>query len=223
MATRERAVDRGKQRGVVAVLGVCREIRRARRSLGLSIAAVAAEVGISASTLSRIERGLTPTVPLVLLAQLCEVIGLELSARAFPGGRPLRDARQGRILGTFRALLHPSLRWGTEVPLPISGDRRGWDGMVGGPGWRYGVEVETNPNDGQATVRRIQLKVRDGQVDGVILVMPDTRQTRAFRREFAELLATDFPVPGRRALQLLAVGKDPGGSALVILSGRRAH
>lgn len=181
------------------------------------MAVVAREVGISVAYLSRIERGLKPAVSLVLLAELCEVVGLELSARAFPGGRPLRDARHARLLAAFRRLLHASLRWSTEVPLPIVGDKRGWDAMVGGPGWRYGVEVETNPTDGQATVRRIQLKARDGQVNGVILVMPDTRQTRAFRREYADLLATDFPVTPRRALELLAAGVDPGGSCVVVL------
>jgi transcriptional regulator with XRE-family HTH domain len=56
MATKERAADRGRQRGRDSACIVCREIRRARRSLGLSIASVAHEVGISASTLSRIER-----------------------------------------------------------------------------------------------------------------------------------------------------------------------
>jgi transcriptional regulator with XRE-family HTH domain len=217
MAIKERAVDRGRQRGRDAACSVCREIRRTRRSLGLSIAAVAREVGISASTLSRTERCIMPNVSLTLLAQVCEVVGLELSARAFPGGRPLRDARQGRILGKFGNLLHPSLRWGTEVPLPIPGDKRGWDGMIGGPGWRYGAEVETSPTDGQATIRRIKLKARDGQVDGVILIVPDTRQTRAFRREFADLLAIEFPVPGRLALELLAAAADPGGSSVVVL------
>jgi transcriptional regulator with XRE-family HTH domain len=192
-------------------------MRLARRSLGLSMAIVAAEVGISIAFLSRIERGLVPKVPLVLLAQLCEVVGLELSAKTYPGGRPLRDARQGRLLGKFRGGLHQSLGWGSEVPLPIVGDKRSWDGAVKGPDWMYGVEVETNPFDGQATLRRSQLKARDGRVDGVILILPDTRQTRTFRREFAALLAADFPVPGRLALQRLAVGEDPGGSTVIVL------
>jgi hypothetical protein len=121
------------------------------------------------------------------------------------------------LLEKLRAGLHPRLRWRTEVPLPIPGDKRAWDGTISGPGWFYGVEAETNPIDGQASLRRIQLKVRDAHADGVVLLLPDTRQSREFRRQFADLLAADFPVNGRRAVELLAAGVDPGGSAIVVL------
>lgn len=196
---------------------VGREIRLARRSLGLSLASVAAAAGTSAATLSRIERGQSRDVSLVLLAKACAVVGLDLSVRAFPGGQPLRDARHARLLARFRSKLHPSLSWSTEVPLPNPGDQRAWDGLVRGTAWRYGTEAEMNPSDGQMVCRRLQLKRRDGGVDGVILLLPDTRQTRAFRREFADLLATDYPVSGRHALERLAAGADPGGSAVVVL------
>lgn len=113
--------------------------------------------------------------------------------------------------------MHPALGWGTEVPLPSPGDQRAWDAVVRGPDWRYGIEAELNPIDGQALLRRLTLKERDGMVDGVILLMPDTRQTRLFRREFADLLAAQFPVRGSLALGRLAAGHDPGGSAIVVL------
>jgi hypothetical protein len=61
------------------------------------------------------------------------------------------------------------------------------------------------------------LKRRDGGVEGVILVLPDTRITRDFRRAFADLLAADFPVVGRVAVERLSAGADPGGSAVVVL------
>lgn len=166
------------------------EIRLARIRLGLSIAAVAREVGISPAELSRIERARAEWVSVVVLAIICAVVGLDLSARAYPGGRPIRDARHVTLLARFRARLHLSLRWSTEVPLPIQRDQRAWDAMVSGPDWRYGIEAEMNPIDGQALVRRLALKQRDGGVDGVILLLPDTRQARQFRREFAGLLAT---------------------------------
>lgn len=194
-----------------------REIRLARRQLGLSLKSVGHAVGISASELSRIERGLADWASLIVLTQLCAVVGLDLSARAYPGGSPLRDARQGVLLTKFRARLHPSLGWGTEVPLPIPGDQRAWDAMILGEGWRYGTEAELNPIDGQALIRRLMLKQRDGGVDGVILLLPDTRQARLFRREFSDLLATDFPIPARLALVRLANGLVPGGNAIVII------
>ncbi len=105
--------------------------------------------------------------------------------------------------------------WRCRCPNP--GDQRAWDALIRGDGWRDGVEAELNPIDGQALIRRLRLKQRDGLVDGVILLLPDTRRARQFRREFADLLANDFPVPGRAALERLAAGESPGGSAIVII------
>ena len=136
--------------------------------------------------------------------------------RTYAGGRPIRDARHAQLLGRFKAQLHPSLRWRTEVPLPNPSDPRAWDGTVGGDGWLYGVEAEIHPMDVQAVVRRPALKRRDGGVNGLILLLPDTRQARAFRTEFGALVLDDFPGPGRRALELLAAGADPGGSSIVV-------
>jgi transcriptional regulator with XRE-family HTH domain len=217
MATRERAIDRGSARGEWLLRLIGTEIRLARRNLGLSLRAVAAEVGISKTELARIERGLAPWVSLVVLAKVCAVVGLDLSARAYPGGTPLRDARHTRLLAKLRARLHASLRWMSEVPMPDERDQRSWDGVIVGPGWWYGVEAELNPFDGQATLRRIGAKLRDSNAAGVILLMPDTRQTRIFRREFVSLLAADYPMPARVALARLAAGEQPGGSAIVIL------
>lgn len=217
MTTRERAVNRGNAAGTKAVQRICDEIRRARRSLGLSLKAVAAEARLSVAELSRIERALVPGVSLVRLAQLCAVVGLDLSARTYPGGPPLRDARHGRLLAKLKARVHAVLGWATEVPLPNPGDQRAWDAMIRGSGWRYGVECEMNPIDGQALLRRLTLKQRDGAVDGVILLLPDTRQTRLFRREFADLLTVQFPVRSSMALSRLAAGRSLGGSTIIVL------
>lgn len=217
MIARIRAVERGRARGRHIIQSVGSEIRLARVRLGLSIATVAREVGISPAELSRIERAQAEWVSVLVLAQLCAVVGLDLSVRAFAGGSPLRDARHAALLGRFQRRLHAAVGWSTEVPLPHHGDQRAWDAMLRGKGWRYGVEAELNPIDGQALVRRTTLKQRDGLVDGVILLLPDTHQARHFRHEFAGLLAADFPVPARLALRRLAAGEDPGGSAIVVL------
>lgn len=193
------------------------EIRLARIQRGLSIALVASAVGISPSELSRIERGVAPWVSVTVLSRICAVVGLDLFVRAYPGGRPLRDARHGRQLAKLKARLHPTLGWALEVPLPNPGDQRAWDAMIRGDAWRYGVECEMNPIDGQAMLRRLALKQRDGMVDGVILLLPDTRQARLFRREFAQLLDEQFPVSSAKALRRLAAGLDPGGCAIVTL------
>lgn len=216
MATWERLVDRGSTQGFEALDRIGRELREARRDRGLSLDAVATAVGISVSELSRIERGRSPRAPHVTLARCAAVVGLELNSRLHPRGDVLRDAASVELLADFKALLHRSLRWATEVPLPIPGDLRAWDGLVSGGGWRYGVEAETAPRDAQALNRRLQLKLRDGEVDGVLLVLRDSRANRAFLRLAAAELGPSFPLPGLRAAELLRAGVDPGGSAIVL-------
>lgn len=217
VATRERPADRGKRRGIDAASSIGREIRLARRQLGLSLKAVADVVGISVTELWRIEHGLAPWVSLILLAQLCGAVGLDLFARAYPGGRALRDGRQASLLLRLHHRLHVALGWRTEVPLPNAGDQRAWDAAIFGPAWRYGVEAELNPIDGQALLRRVKLKDRDGGMDGVILLLPETRQARLFRTEFSLVLRNEFPVEPRLALKRLAAGEDPGGSCVLVL------
>lgn len=193
------------------------EIRTARIDRGLTVREVADACSLSASAVSRIERGLIGRVPLVVVAQLLSVVGLELAARAFPGGEPIRDAGHAELLRSFRSRLHTTVRWATEVPLPARGDLRAWDGVATGSGWRYGIEAETGPTDGQALARRLARKQRDGLVDGVMLVLPASRRTTLFLRDAGDLLQPSFPVPGRRALELLGAGVDPGGSSIVVV------
>lgn len=193
------------------------ELRLARASGGLSVASVAREAGISPAEVSRIERAQAEWVSVVTMAKLCAIVGLDLSVRAYPGVRPIRDARHARVLEKLRQLLHASLKWSLEVPLPGSGEQRAWDAMIRGSEWRFGVECELNPLDGQNLLRRLHLKIRDGLVDGVVLVMPDTRQTRIFRREYRQQLETEFPIKASVAFGALAAGHKPSGSAVIVL------
>jgi hypothetical protein len=183
----------------------------------LSLSSVGEAVGLSTATVSRIQARQAPDVGVVRISQMFSVVGLELSARAYPGGSPVRDQGHGRVLTRFRARLHRSLGWSLEVPMPGKGDQRAWDALIRGNGWLYGVEAETHPTDAQALIRRLELKARDSGVTGVILVLSETRHTRAFVAAAADLLQAAFPVPGRRALELLGAGVDPGGSALIVL------
>lgn len=220
MPRRERPVDRGSRLGRQAVLRIGRELRDARTDRGLSIDSVAAAVGISNAEWSRIERGLSPNVPLVRLARCAAAVGLDLVVRAYPGSAPVRDMAHEALLEDVRAFLHPSLRWATEVPLPIPGDQRAWDGMILGPGWRFGVEAETSPADGQALARRISLKLRDGEVDGVLLVIRDERRAREFLRVAAPSLEGLFTIDARQVLAALRNGRRLSGNAIVLLRRR---
>jgi hypothetical protein len=217
MATRRRPADVGIERGRRLLADLIGEETLARRDRGLSLTDIGGALGFSAAVGSRTERGLVPDVGLIRLSAMLSVVGLELSARAYPGGSPMRDAGHAALLRRFRAYLHQSLRWSIEVSLPRPGDQRAWDGFVRGADWMYGAEAETHPTDGQALARRLELKVRDGGVDGVILILPATRHARAFLAAAGDLLAPSFPVPGRRAIELLRAGVDPGGNSIVIV------
>jgi len=217
MGTRSNAASVGADRARRIAVELTSELRRARIDRGLSQADVGRAVGLSGQQVSRIERGLAPDVSITGLCRLLAVVGLEVSARAYPTGEPIRDRAHVALLGRFRQQLHRSLRWRTEVPLPIPGDLRAWDGHVSGAGWRIGVEAETRPTDFQALERRLALKLRNGGVDAVILVLANTRHNRALVLAYRDELAERFPVPGRRAMELLRAGIHPGGDAVVLL------
>jgi hypothetical protein len=121
------------------------------------------------------------------------------------------------LLDRFRAQLHHSLRFRTEVPFPEHGDLRAWDAVVAGRGWRLGVEAETRPRDRQALERRLAMKLRDGEVDHLALLLLNSRHNREFLRDSLEVLRERFPVPGSRALQQLATGMEPEGSSIILL------
>ncbi len=217
MGTRTRPVDHGSERARATLAATGRELRETRLDRGLSIAEVALASGLSVAHVSRLERGLLERVSVWHLTRLSAVVGLDLSIRLFPGGRPIRDAAHVDLTRRFRAGLHRSIRWNGEVPLPIPGDRRAWDGVISTDQWRYGVEIETACRDVQALLRRVGLKVRDSGVDGAILVLPATRRTRILLHEASDALVGAFPVDGRRALELLAAGVDPGGGSVVVV------
>jgi transcriptional regulator with XRE-family HTH domain len=217
MTTRERSFDRGRRLGRAALVALGSEIRAARIDRGLTTRAVAQAAHCDPSTVSRVERGLVPGVTYVFLAVLASIVGLDLVGRLYPGGQPLREPEHAGLLGYFGSLLHRSLYWGTEVPLPGAREQRAWDGMVRGPSWRYGTELEMAPTDSQALNRRLQLKVRDGNVDGVMLLLPKTRRAREFMAGAGATLAPNFPVPGATAMERLQAGENPGGSSIIVL------
>jgi transcriptional regulator with XRE-family HTH domain len=217
MGSRERSVDAWAARGRALTAQVLSELRNARLDRNLGEASVAAALGVSASQYSRIERGLTRGITIEQATVLLAAVGLDLAVRAFPAGQPVRDAGHISLLDRFRARLHESLRVRTEVPFPKAGDLRAWDIVVAGTDWRHGYEAETRPRDRQALERRLALKARDGDVDGVSLLLSDSRNNRDFVRVHGPTLRGRFPVPGRRALEMLSAGEDPGAGSVILL------
>lgn len=217
MAGHEKADDWAKREAQGALIGAGRDIRRARLNHDLSQGTAGRSMGMSASAWSRLERGVSPCLPVADLARAAAVVGLDLSVRLYPGGKPVRDQAHLQLLERFRLRLGRGVRWQTEVPLPGRGDRRAWDALACAQEIRTGVEAETRARDSQDLQRRLTLKRRDGRVDHVVLLLSDTRHNRRFVRAAGAGFLADFPVPGPVALERLARAEDPGGSTIVLL------
>lgn len=215
MPTRDGPVARATRVAADDQRRVLAELARAQRSAGLSDEDVARACRMSRWTVARIVDG-RRRASVVELAAIGATVGRDIRLHAYPAGDPIRDAGQQRLLDRFRARLHVSLVMRTEVALPIEADFRAWDAVIRGVDWRRPAEAETVLDDIQALERRLALKVRDGGVDGVILVIADTpRNRRALAAAPGSFSA--FDRNARRVLSALAAGRDPGGSSLILL------
>jgi transcriptional regulator with XRE-family HTH domain len=220
MGTRERPADRGRWRARESVRRLTADFRLARVGAGLSLRDVAAAAGASRSQLWRFENGDTEHVSIQRLGAWCAVVGLDLSIRTYPTGNPIRDRAQLALLDRLRARIHPSLRWRTEVPLPVDGDLRAWDAEIRAiqpEPWRVRVEAETRIADGQALERRLAVKLRDDPAGHLVLLVSDTRANRLALHSLGDGLVALLPLRTREVLGALAAGRDPGGSGIVIL------
>jgi transcriptional regulator with XRE-family HTH domain len=215
--TRERPADRGRRLVRNNITRLLADIRRSRVAAGLSQREVARAVGVSHSSLSRLERGRVDDPSLAVLGAVCAVVGLDLALKAYPGGDPLRDRAQRALLERFRVVLHASLRFLVEQPLSIPGDLQSWDGTVVGPQWLCRVEAETAITDGQALAHRLHRKVRDDASPLVILLIADTRRNRAAMTLLAPLLGDEFRLDTRGVLGALRRGDRPAASGIVFL------
>jgi transcriptional regulator with XRE-family HTH domain len=220
MTNRERAADRGRRRCRDAVRRVADDGRLARTGAGLSQADVGRAVGSSHARIGRFERGDVEYPDLEFLAAYCAVLGLDLAIRAYPAGNPIRDRAQLALLERLRSRLHPSLRWRTEVPIPIEGDPRAWDAEITGKQpepWRARIEAETRIADGQALERRLALKLRDDPGGHLILLVSDTRANRAALRSLGDGVTEFLRLWTREVLAALGNGLDPGGSGIAVM------
>jgi transcriptional regulator with XRE-family HTH domain len=219
MTVRQRPIDIGIARARNLRATAIREIHQTRLSAGLSQEIASDAAGISRARYGRIERGVDTEVSIEELARIGAALGLELSVRFFPSGDPVRDAGHRAVLERLRRSCHPMLTFRTEVPLPGAGDPRAWDAVIGGfrPRCVCGVEAETRPSDEQALHRKLAGRRRDGGVDRLLLVLPDTRHNRAFVRSLSRPFLAEFRIRGSRALELLRAGVDPGGDSILLL------
>ncbi len=178
---------------------------------------MALAAGVSHATVGRIERGQQGGASLGVLSRVCVGVGLDLSVRAFPGGDPIRDAAQVRLLARLRIRIGSGLLWRTEVPIPIPGDPRAWDAMVSDGVGALAVEAETRLRDIQALDRRIARKRRDSDIDRVLLLVADTATNRRALSIGRDALASSFPLNSRELLSSLAAGRLPDMGGIVRL------
>lgn len=194
-----------------------REIRSARLSSGTSQRDAGRRVSMSHAQFGRIERAELDELTLDQAARACAAVGLRLIVKAVPGGDPALDAGQLALLERLRRELPPKVPMHTEVPLPIPGDRRAWDGLIRIDGVRIGVEAEARIRDVQALDRRIALKRRDGDVEIVILLVANTASNRRLLALHREALRSSFPLDTRPVMAALRMGRAPSASGIVVL------
>lgn len=216
MPIHERPVDRGARRGRYLVGRTATELLNARRAAAISQRELGRQVRVSHSKIGKAERGEPNQLTIELAAKMAAVLGLQLSVTLHPDGSPVRDAAHVALLARFRARLAPGMRWRTEVPIPIDGDRRSVDAVVENLAVRAMIEAETRIDDVQGLERRVNAKQRDLGIARVILLVADTRHNRTIVANIPAI-RTRFPVSTRACLSALGRGRDPGGDALVFL------
>lgn len=192
------------------------ELRLARVASGLSQSSVARVAGVSHSTVGRVERGRLPGVSIDVIGRLAATLGLDLVVRVYPRGDPVRDAAHVALLGRLRRRLPAGTTWQTEVPLPLPGDLRAWDAVIGQANDQVAVEAETRLLDIQAVERRILLKQRDGRMARVVVLVSDTAPNRRALAAGREHLRGSFPLDTHEILSALRSGRLPIASGIVI-------
>jgi hypothetical protein len=104
-----------------------------------------------------------------------------------------------------------------EVPLPIPGDQRAWDGRISDGRNTASIEGESKLYDAQEITRRIELKVRDDPDAGaVILVVNRTAYNRRILAQHREAFRGRFPLDGAAIARELRRGRVPAVGGIIL-------
>ena len=217
MATRTRPQYEAARLAAWILADVARELRLARISGGMRQTDVARAVGASTSHISRIELARVPYLTIPRLTRHAAAVGLKASVKLYPLGRRLLDGPQIELLGRFRRRIHPSWTWQTEVPVPLPGDLRSGDCLIGVPGCSVLVEAYTRLADWQAQTAAAGRKRRDLNADRLVILIAATHANRRALAEAAPVSRASFPMRTKATLVALGAGRDPGADAIVIL------
>ena len=221
MPTRETRRLRGERRGKMLVARAVGDLRTAREDGNVSLAQLAAEVGSSASAVSRFERLELEDIGVVRLSEIASALGYEISLGVHPTGDPLRDKAQLAIGRRFDALLGPAWKVLNEVLLPEPGDRRSWDKVIRLVGsespYAVGVDVESRIRDVQALVRRTRERETDHRVQQILLVLADSATNRRLVGQLVDNLGDAYRTPMREIRRDLKRGVPLGGSGVLLI------
>jgi len=204
------------------------DIERLRTDGGIPRTTLADHAGVDAGFLFRIERGLArPSIE--TYARLATALGADLSVRLYPNTGPaIRDRHQAAILEGLLSILHP--RWTPYPEIAVRRPSRGWID-VGLLDARSRTLVATEI---QSELRRMEQLIRwsaekaasvpswdgwarlgDEPTVSQLLIIRDTRATRAVAGEFRRVLDAAFPAhPDDALAALVGVGPWPGPSLL---------
>jgi transcriptional regulator with XRE-family HTH domain len=218
MPTREAPADRGRRLARRTVRLLAEELRQARTMAGISQATVAAAAGISRAQVGHLERSELVAPNIEHLASVAAVLGLSLRLNLYPEGEPIGDHVQARLLRAFRARIDPTVPWRTEVPLPITADRRAWDAVaITGEAW-IGIEAVSRFGAADAILRQANQKQRDDpRIARVVLVVADTVRNRRALDAGAAAIRAEYPLDTRAILANLRAGRAPPLNGVAIL------
>jgi transcriptional regulator with XRE-family HTH domain len=218
MPIRRDPIDDAARRARTQMSEVISDACNRRRAAGLAQRNIASALGCSRQLISLLESGGLQSIDPVLLARYCAAVGLDLSVRAFPGGEPLCDAGQLRLIARFSAAIGEGWRRRTEVPVGGDGrDRRAIDLVLERPAHRVGVEAYTRLMDAQEQVRSVILKQQAAGLACMVLVLADTRHNRTALVRAAPTLDPAFPLRARPILTALRSGRPPAANGVILI------
>ena len=101
--------------------------------------------------------------------------------------------------------------------MPLPGDRRAWDAVVGLEPDEVAIEAEARLRDIQALDRRCALKSRNSGIRCMVLLVADTLHNRKMLELHREDLRASFPLDTRQVMAAVRAGKTPEASGIVVL------
>jgi transcriptional regulator with XRE-family HTH domain len=216
VAGRQRRIERSTWLIERDLAEVGADLRDARLRAGLTLREVGDAIDLAPSAVLRVERGRLPGPRPAKLVAHAAAVGMRARIRVFPDGEPIRDAAQVAMIQAFRRRLTAGLRLRLEVPATDDpADRRAFDALLALPGGGCALEFVTRLTDCRAQLRQLHLKMRDGAVQRMVLIVRDTRHNRRALALVADLLADTSPLRTRSAMAALTAARLPEANGIV--------